>query len=102
MYASEREKDLDTFLFPLAFENRPTERCLNERQMSGSDLSPFSQFYNRRESYNIYELRKGSDREVPKTKQGDSVFRLYYSKFVQSRPLKSFIRTPRPCAFQSL
>jgi len=32
----------------------------------------------------------------------DSVFRLNYSKFVNSLALKSFVKTPRPCAFKSI
>ena len=39
---------------------------------------------------------------MPKIKKSDTIFGLYYTKFVTTRSLNSFVRTPRPCAFQSL
>jgi len=75
---------------------------LDAREIKGSDLSPFADFSNNLKSRDYYELFKSSNRDVPKQTRGDQVYRVNYSKFVTSRPLKSFINTPRPCAYQSL
>ena len=96
------QNDLDTFLFPLRFLDRPTDDCFVDKLRRGRDLQPFGTFFNRRTVQPEYELFKNDDRAVPKAQQSDKVFGLYYSKFVQTNPLRSFVKTPRPCAFQSL
>lgn len=45
---NDRTKDLDTFLFPLRFLDRPTDKCFADKLRRGSDLQPFGTFYNKR------------------------------------------------------
>ena len=90
------------FLFPLGYKARPTEKCFNERKITPAGLSNFIKLTNNKASSNLYQIRRNNDKDVPKSQQDSNVFLVNYSKFVQARPLKSFINTPRPCAYQSL
>jgi hypothetical protein len=90
------------FLFPLGFKVRPTEKCINERKITPAGLSNFLKLTNTKASSTLYQLRRNNDRDVPKNQQSSNVFQVNYSKFVQALSLKSFINTPRPCAYQSL
>ena len=44
----ERSQDLDSFLFPFSYMDRPTKDCLVDREMRGSDFGRFRTFYNKR------------------------------------------------------
>lgn len=63
---SDADKNLDTYLFPLAYTDRATERCFLEREQRGSDFNRFKEFFNRRQVEPEYKLNKNDDRAVPK------------------------------------
>ena len=89
------------FLFPVSFDDSPTEQCILDREVSESQFDNQRDYFNSRGSQVHYTLRRDNNRDVPKSKQ-DGVLRLNYSKFVTATPLKSFVKTPRPCAYESL
>lgn len=99
---SERNRYLDVFLFPLSFSEKASNFCFSEKVHDRRDLQPFGDFYNDQGARQLYQLYRDNDRDVPKQRRDQSVFRVNYSKFASSFLLKSFIKTPRPCAYRSL
>ena len=97
-----QDKNLDVFQMPLSFYDRAIDECVYERRLKSSDLRPFGDFTNEAASRALYKLNRDNNRDVPKINRNEEVYRVNYSKFVQSRPLRSSINTPRPCAFKSL
>lgn len=83
----------------MAFGERPINFCFDEKELRAKDLASFANFYNSGNARTLYKLQRDNDREVPKQRQDSQVFRVNYSKFVTARQLKSFINTPRPCAY---
>ena len=50
----------------------------------------------------MHTVFRRNDYDVPKSNVGDSVFDVYYSKYVNDMKLESQVRVPRPCAYESI
>ena len=64
-----------------------------------SEVDPFITLYSKNDAKDLFTYTRDTNQAVPKSQLFGEELHVFYSKFAKERPLRSFINSPRPCAY---